>query len=221
MRLLLLIVLFSSGAISFPASRSILPPRIRPHAVFNSRSNFLLPNFARTRGPLSGSYGRQATTQLITMQSRKAVCGLWSFRYEIEGLVQEVNVWLEECGSMRPVSVKKPDEEPSDQQHLLSAGRWSVKQSSVTLYHRKMGEPSHSWMGQLREEQRGPETANLSRRYFCNCIVSCVRVLIESEGKGVRQGEASARRSCVSAYERVRARAGGCRCRRRYLCLCL
>ena len=34
-----------------------------------------------------------------------------------------------------------------------SAGRWSVQKESVLLYHRTMGEPSHSWMGKLREEQ--------------------------------------------------------------------
>ena len=67
---------------------------------------------------------------------------------------------------MRPVQVQghdELDEAARPPPHLLSAGRWSVKQSSVLLYHRRMGEPSHSWMGRLQEMQRGPETANLSR----------------------------------------------------------
>ena len=33
----------------------------------------------------------------------------------------------------------------------LSEGRWSVRGSSVLLYHRKMGELSHSWAGNVVE----------------------------------------------------------------------
>ena len=37
------------------------------------------------------------------MQTRKALCGLWSIVYEIENGEHEATVWLEESGSMRPM----------------------------------------------------------------------------------------------------------------------
>ena len=50
---------------------------------------------------------------------------------------------------------------------LLSKGRWSVKQSSVLLYHRRVGELSHSWSGQVLEQQLGlPATPPLSSPLF-------------------------------------------------------
>jgi hypothetical protein len=114
-------------------------------------------------GPLLGPRQRKhGASGLAMMASRKALCGLWAIRYTVEGQACEANVWLEESGNMRPVQVNKSDVEGG--RPIISAGRWSIRQSSVVMYHRRMGELSHSWVGRLREVQLGPETANMSRR---------------------------------------------------------
>ena len=51
-----------------------------------------------------------------------------------------------------------------------SAGRWSVKGQSILLYHRRMGELSHSWTGQVLEEQTGNASANVSRSIVSGII---------------------------------------------------
>ncbi len=54
---------------------------------------------------------------------------------------------------MRPISVDITDAETKGFGTLQpSAGRWSLKNSTVMMYYRKPGELSHSWAGQLVEE---------------------------------------------------------------------
>ena len=62
------------------------------------------------------------------MQTRKALCGLWSIVYEIENGEHEATVWLEESGSMRPM--KTPG----------SAGRRLGRGASKTLVLRCAGQ---------------------------------------------------------------------------------
>eukprot|EP00802_Teleaulax_amphioxeia_P011978 Tamp_12016.p1 GENE.Tamp_12016~~Tamp_12016.p1 ORF type:complete len:426 (+),score=75.11 Tamp_12016:241-1518(+) len=115
---------------------------------------------------------RAPATVGIAMRTRKALCGLWALQFTIEDEQREERVWLEEGGNMRPVRTAHPhlapDADPPSANvpappMLLSKGRWSVKQSSVLLYHRRVGELSHSWSGQVLEQQLGNETANISR----------------------------------------------------------
>ena len=73
----------------------------------------------------------------LVMQTRKALCGLWLLQYTIEDAQHEVCVWLEEGGNMRPVTRNTTSHsEPAVGSVEMSAGRWSVTQSAVMLFHR-------------------------------------------------------------------------------------